>query len=333
MGGGRWDSTTWNNYSKTTYGTADRATLRSSATASMFTAKTMAASLDPSKVKDSVTGTREARDSADNPLSTPIIVASDVTGSMGRLAQEVLTGMETVCTELYDRKPVTDPTILTGAIGDMFFDSAPLQISQFESDIRIVDSTRLLYLEGGGGGNFGESYAAVWLFAAMQTSSDAWEKRGEKGFLFTIGDEPLLGSKALAASGVGRSHAAPVAVTKDQAKRFMGLDIEADLSAEDCYDLAAQRWEIFHISVGGQRTAYAEGVKASFGAVLGDRLLWLQDTAHLPEVIVSAIQVVKGDDKDTVAASWTGGTAVAVAEALAGLPAKGSAPAGGVVAL
>lgn len=331
MGGGRWDSDTWNSYSKATYGTADRATLRSAATSSIFTSSSMDASMDPSKVKDSVTGTREARDSVDNPLSTPIIIGSDVTGSMGHLAQEVLTGMETVCSELYDRRPVTDPQILTAAIGDMFYDRAPLQVSQFEADIRIVDSTRKLYIERGGGGNYGESYAALWLFAAMQTSTDAWEKRKEKGFLFTIGDEPLLGSKGLVGKSHGRHHAEPVAITRDQAKRFMGLDLQADLSAEDCYDLAAQRWEIFHICVNRQ---YEQGVIDSFGSVLGERLLWMQDTAHLPELIVSAIQVVKGADAATVAASWSGDTAVAVAKAISGLPAQpGGASGSGVVAL
>lgn len=320
MGGGRWDSKTWTDYSTMSYGTSDRATLRSKSTASMFTASSLDPALDPSRVKDSVTGTREARDSDDNPLSTPIIIGSDVTGSMGHLAQEVLTGMETVCTELYSRKPVTDPQILTAAIGDMFYDRAPLQVSQFEADIRIVDSTRKLYVERGGGGNFGESYAAVWLFAAMQTSTDAWEKRGEKGFLFTIGDEPLLGSVNLDAK--------PVAITPDQAKRFMGLDIQADMSAEDCYALAAQRWEIFHICVNRR---YEEGVERSFGRLLGDRLLWLQATEHLPELIVSTIQLVKGDSLDKVASSWSGSTAVAVTEALKGVAV---APAdGGVAAL
>lgn len=312
MGGGRWDSDKWKSYSTATYGTADRASLRSRPVSSTFTASSLDPSLDPSKVKDSVTGTREARDSDDNPRSTPIIIGSDVTGSMGHLAQEVLTGMETVCTELYSRKPVTDPQILTAAIGDMFYDRAPLQVTQFEADIRIVDSTRKLFVERGGGGNYGESYAAVWLFAGMQTSTDAWEKRGEKGFLFTIGDEPLLGSVNLPA--------APVAITPDQAKRFMGLDIQDNMTAEDCYALAARRWEIFHICVTSRgASTYRDGVEKSFGALLGDRLLWLQDTAHLPELIVSAIQVAKGASVDKVAGSWSGDTAVVIAETLKGV--------------
>lgn len=331
MGGGRWDSSTWNAYSTTAYGTADRATLRSRATHTMFTSSALDPALDPSKVRDSVTGTRESRDSADNPLATPIILGSDVTGSMGRLAQEVLSAQDLVCTELYDRRPVTDPHILTAAIGDLFYDMAPLQVTQFEADIRIADQTRKLWIEGGGGSNFGESYAALWLFAAMQTSSDSWDKRKEKGFLFTIGDEPCLGSKGLIGMRGGRGHADGVAITPALAKKFMGLDIESNLSAEDCYDMAAQRYEIFHICV---NRSYEEGVIASFGSILGDRLIWMQSTEHLPELIVSAIQVAKGADADKVAASWSGSTAVAVKEALGGMtPAVAGGPGGGVAAL
>lgn len=37
-----------------------------------------------------------------------------------------------------------------------------------------------------------ESYLLAWYFAAMHTVTDAWEKRKQKGFLFTVGDEPCL---------------------------------------------------------------------------------------------------------------------------------------------
>ena len=330
MGGGRWDSATWSSYSTGTYGTSDRAKLRGMNNASMFKSRSMDPGLDPAKVKDTVTGTRESRDSADNPLATPILLGTDVTGSMGHLAQEVLSAMDVVCTELYDRRPVTDPHILTAAIGDLFCDSAPLQVTQFEADIRIAEQTQKLWIEHGGGGNYGESYAGFWFFAGMLTSSDAWDKRKEKGWLFTVGDEPCLGSKGLIGAGLGRGHPDGVAITRAQAKRFFGLDIEADLSAEDCYDLAAQRYEIFHICVNRN---YEPGVKASFGSILGDRLIWMQDTAHLPELIVSAIQVAKGADAATVAGSWSGDTSVAIKEALGGLAVAGAGgPGGGGVA-
>lgn len=315
MGGGRWDTDKWNTYSTASFGSSDRATLRSKSLGSMYSAKTLHEDLDPKMAK---LGMREARDSDDNPASTAVIIMSDVTGSMGHTAQEVLSAFDLVCTELYDRKPITDPAILTGAIGDMYCDRAPLQVTQFESDIRIADSTKNLYIEGNGGGNFGESYAGAWLFGGMMTSIDCFEKRGEKGFLFTVGDEPCLGAEGLR-SGFSRG-GEEFGVTRDQAKTFMGLDLESGLTAEQCYDLAAEKYEIFHICVNKR---YEAGVEASFGKILGDRLIWLEDVKALPELIVSLIQMVRGASKKEVVDSWSGDTSLVIAKAVGELAIAG----------
>ena len=299
MGGGRWDSSTWADYSTLNYGSADRSTLRSSASVKSAFSRKLEEDMDPVKMK---AGMRESRDSDDNPQSTAIMLFTDVTGSMGHLSQEILSAMDTVCTELYARKPVTDPHILTGAIGDAFYDNAPIQVSQFEADIRIAEQTRKLYIEGGGGGNYGESYGLAWLFGAEKTSIDCFEKRGKKGFLFTVGDEPLLGAEGLAKAG-HHVHS-PWAVTKDQAKEFLDLNLEKDLTAEEIFAMAARQWEIIHICVSPESSPYRAGVMASFGEILGDRLLFLQDSAVLPELIVSSIQVIAGADKSKVAGSW-----------------------------
>ena len=75
---------------------------------------------------------------------------------------------------------VTDPQFLCAAIGDSKSDKTPLQVTQFESDIRIIRQLTDLYLEGGGGGNYGESYHLLWYFAAYRTAADCFEKRGKK---------------------------------------------------------------------------------------------------------------------------------------------------------
>jgi hypothetical protein len=49
-------------------------------------------------------------------------------------------------------------------------------------------------------GNAGESYLLAWYFAAFHTRTDAFEKRNQKGILFTVGDEPCL--KVLPASAI-----------------------------------------------------------------------------------------------------------------------------------
>ena len=63
-------------------------------------------------------------------------------------------------------------------IGDLAYDYAPIQASQFESDIRIAEQLDKIYFEGGGGGNNFESYTAAWYFGVHNCKLDCWN-RGE----------------------------------------------------------------------------------------------------------------------------------------------------------
>lgn len=66
----------------------------------------------------------------------------------------------------------------------------------FESStIAINQCLSRIYLEGRG--NNGESYLLPWIIAGNHTSIDSYEKRNQKGFLFTVGDEPTLSSGRL----------------------------------------------------------------------------------------------------------------------------------------
>lgn len=145
MGGGRFDSVAYESYATThVHGKSVNET---------FQSRSVPAALDPSKIT-----VRESRDSEDNSESTPIIVGLDVTGSMGRLAHELAGDLNTLVENIYDRKPVSDPHICCMAVGDIECDRGPLQVTQFEADIRIAEQLTQLWLEGGGGGNRYESY-------------------------------------------------------------------------------------------------------------------------------------------------------------------------------
>ena len=129
---------------------------------------------------------REARDSEDHPESTPIIIGLDVTGSMGYLAQKVATeALNETMMKLYSTSVVKDPALMFAAYGD-YHDDSPLQVTQFESDIRVAEQLLDLWLENGGNGEV--SLSLLWYFAAKHTMLDNFEKRQQKGFLFSIGD-------------------------------------------------------------------------------------------------------------------------------------------------
>ena len=139
---------------------------------------------DPLKIN-----VRESRDSADSPDSTPIIIGFDDTGSMGYLAQEIAANsLNKTVTEIYDKHPVTNPHVMCAAYGNAG-DIAPLQVTQFEADIKIVEQLLDLWIVLRGRGDSGDPL--LWYFAAKHTSIDSFEKRGKKGFLFTIGDDTI----------------------------------------------------------------------------------------------------------------------------------------------
>ena len=176
---------------------------------------------------------RESRDSENHPNSVPIILALDVTGSMGKIPHYLVKdGLPNMMANIIQRG-VLDPQILFLAVGDHECDRYPLQVGQFESGDAELDLwlTRT-YIESGGGGNEGESYLLAWYFGANHTVTDAWEKRRQKGFIFTIGDEPCLRSL-------------PNSVVNE----IMGQKPQSSFTEKDLLQKAQERYNVYHLHI------------------------------------------------------------------------------------
>jgi hypothetical protein len=276
MGTARWDPADWSAYAAST---------ARKSTAAVFAARTIDPDLNPFGV-----AMRESRDSDLNPQSTAIVVGLDVTGSMGMIADALARkGLGTMVEEILARKPVSDPHIMCLGIGDVLFDQAPLQATQFEADIRIARQLEKLWLEKGGGGNACESYNLPWYFAAQHTVTDCFEKRGKKGYLFTVGDEEP-----------------PLDLPADGIARVLGDREARDFESSELLTLVSRRYHVFHIIVeeGSHARSDPSGVRDRWTDLLGQRVIGLSDHTKLAEVIVSAIEVNEGRDRDAVAKSW-----------------------------
>lgn len=252
---------------------------------------------------------RESVDSADNPDSTPIIVALDVTGSMGMIPDELVRdGLGRMALEILDRKPVPNPHLMFMAVGDAEYDGYPLQATQFEADTRIADQLKDLYLEGGGGGNMNESYHLPWYFAARKTQIDSFEKRGKKGILFTIGDEGV-----------------PPTLEKEHIFRVFGDKAQADIKTEDLLRMVEERYDVFHLVIkqGSNYRSHPSYVDGCWKELLGQRAIPVSDYKKIPEVIVSTLEFMAGKAKLDIEKSWSASTALVVREALGGLTATG----------
>lgn len=292
MGGGTYDHNAYRAFASTT---------ANKTTEQIYKSRSMHASLDPKGVK-----VRESRDSDEHPDSTPVIVAIDVTGSMDMIADVIVrSGLGTLFNGILDRKPVPDPQVMFMAVGDANTDRAPLQVSQFESDNRIVEQLTNIWIEHGGGGNSFESYNLPWFFAANHTVHDRFEKRGKRGFLFTVGDE-----------------CAPADLQEDQIEEIMGYRPEQVLTTSEILEQAQRFYDVYHIIIeqGDYARHNLDKVRTSWRRLLGERAISLSDYEKLAETIVSLIEVAQGVDAVESAARWGGDKAGAVLRAVRNVP-------------
>lgn len=234
MGYGTWTASSYSDYTTKSRGlSADEFASSKDFTAqTMYTSRHLPKELNPENI------TRECCDSDEHPDTFPVILALDVTGSMGGAAMKVAQKLNEIMTNLYEDNGVKDIEFCVMGIGDLAYDTAPIQISQFESDIRIAEQLDKVYFEAGGGGNKYESYTAAWYMGARHCSLDCW-KRGKKGIIITMGDElpnPYL--------------------PRAQLTRVTGDKLQDDINTPDLLQEVKEKFNVYHISVKDRETSY-----------------------------------------------------------------------------
>jgi len=244
---------------------------------------------------------REARDSDEHPESLAVMVFLDVTGSMGRIPEEIVKNKLGALMSTIIENGVEHPQILFGAIGDHISDRTPLQIGQFESGTEELDKwLTSMYLEGGGGGQNKESYLLAWIIAGRHTSIDCFEKRNEKGFLFTIGDESNWDNLSIRALKDLLGYKEPEVVT----------DVQLLEEAQRLYN-------VYHIHINEASYRDDPRVLGYWKKMLGERLIILDDYNAVCETIATVIAIQHGVDIKDVVSKFDSKIAGIVSNALA----------------
>ena len=252
---------------------------------------------------------RESRDSADSPESTPIIIGFDATGSMGYLAAEIAkNSLNKTATMILEKRPVTDPHIMCAAFTEPTSSGygTPIQVTQFEADIRVVE--QLLDFSLGGGNRY--SYdALVWYFAWKHTSIDSLEKRGKKGFLFCIGDE-------IGDDGKG------YILSSHNIRYTFGDEYSPNYRTRELAELCGKKYEIFHIITGNHTGASLK----TWEPLLPGRNAVVEsgNIQYVAEVMISIMQLVGGASKESVISQWTDDARAVVETALSTIDIKPS---------
>lgn len=286
MGSGSWTMDSFRSYSSTKkMSVASDGSISGNYHAQdMFKQRMIAPELNPFKV------IRECCDSEEHPNTIPVILGLDVTGSMGGAAVEVAKKLNVVMTSLYEK--VTDVEFMIVGIGDLAYDCAPIQASQFESDIRIAEQLDKIYFEGGGGGNSYESYTVAWYFGLQHTKLDCWN-RGRKGIIITMGDEPLN----------------PY-LPKRQLSDATGDNLQGDVETKELYEEAIRKFDIYHLAVNDSQTSYRyheSGIKESFGKFLDENHLRVVSMDNIANAIVDIVTHSGTETRNGGALENTGG--------------------------
>jgi hypothetical protein len=282
MGHGKWDDTVYAS-TKTLNAKMGKSAFDYSDRVARGSASGVASALDPMKVAgptSAVAGKniRESRDSADHPTTLPIIIAFDVTGSMGQIPRVMQTKLPKFMDTLVAKTGLNDAQICYMAIGDAYSDRYPVQIGHFESDNRADEHLAQIIIESGGGGSGEESYELALYAAARKTATDAWEKRGKKGYLITIGDEMAY-----------------PALNPAVVKKHFGDDIGEDITLAAIVKEVKDRWEWFHIRPTNASQGRDARTDTFWRNLLEERVLPIEDESLICEVIAGLVSMIEGN--------------------------------------
>ena len=243
MGSGSFTLSSFSDYSTRSGKFYDSSTNR--VVGQTYTVRALNESLNPKGV------IRECCNSDEHPNTIPVILALDVTGSMGRACKETAEALGLIMEDLRNLSP--DVEVCVMGIGDLDYDDAPIQMSQFEADTRIAEHLDKIYMEHGGGGNGYESYTAAWYMGLKHCKLDCWND-GRKGIIITMGDEPLNPS-----------------LPKRRLNQVTGDGNEKSVDTNELYRDACEKFDIYHIATDDSASSfshYKKRIEESFGTLL-----------------------------------------------------------------
>lgn len=305
MGGGSWSTRSSESLSAKYAGKTQQ---------EVFKNKTIDTDMDPKNVM------RVSRDSDAHPSSLGICVFLDETGSMGQIPEYLARhSLTTLMDTMTQEKAIEDVSLLFGAFGDQFTDKHPIQVGQFESEASLLDKWLTgIFLEHGGGGTKEESPILAWLFAARHTSLDCFEKRKQKGVLFTVSDE--------------KCH--PVLSAEHQIQ-FLGGTQATDITDIEALALVQQMYDVFHIHANDGGYPNDSAVFEYWKRMLPERFIVVENHQEISETIAATTAMLHGTSLSDAVASFSTDTAKRVSTSLAtvgvgGAVSSPSNPSGGI---
>ena len=240
---------------------------------------------DASTTTRSGAKTSKAKDTSDvleakirTGCTNPLIIWSDVTGSMGSWPATMFSKLPFLEHEaqVYLGK---DTQICFGAIGDAYHDDYPLQVRPFTDGTDLATRMLELVIEGGGGGGItSETYELAALYALHNVEIP----NAIKPVMIMIGDENPYPS-----------------VSKEMAESVAGVSLQGSITTEQIFQRLRQKFEVFLIrkpygsSSGNSMSDTDREIHHRWVELLGaDRVVDLPDPNRVVDVIFGILAKV-----------------------------------------
>lgn len=201
----------------------------------------------------------------------PLIIAVDVTGSMGDWPATMFSKLPYLEHEGKEYLG-EDMKICFAAIGDAYSDRYALQVREFCDGAKLKDELKELIIEGGGGGQTNESYE---LAACYFANNVQFPVAIRKPILIIVGDEGLYGH-----------------VDADQAERLAKVELDQRLTTPELFAQLKQDYAVYLIrkpygySGGDGSDSTNMRIQEQWEGLLGgDHVVMLPDANRVVDVI------------------------------------------------
>lgn len=200
---------------------------------------------------------------------SPVVIACDVTGSMGEWPATIFEKLPLL--DLESKEYLDDMSISFAAVGDAYSDKYPLQVQEFARGTELTDKLKALVIEGNGGGQVQESYDLPALYYAHNVKMS---KAGKPIFIY-IGDEKFYQQ-----------------VDVDQAKNIAHVSLEKRIGSKEAVEDLKKKFSVYAIRKlyeGGSGDSMSDtdkAIHAQWVDYLGaDHVVILPDARRVVDVI------------------------------------------------
>ncbi len=206
--------------------------------------------------------------------TSPIVVAIDVTGSMQSWPETFFEKLPLLYGEV--KRYLPDTEISFAAVGDVGFDSYPVQLCEFAKGKSLDKKITSLYPEGGGGGNEKESYELI----AYEYAEHCDMPKSKNPLFFFLGDEGFYDK-----------------IPKTRVKEYLGHDIGETVSSMDIMTKLKSQFKVYAL-----RKEYHNGeskIRGQWERALGaENVMMMEDPKRVVDCIIGVVANYAGEFGD-----------------------------------